>query len=454
VRRSYQPPGGQASDLTILTLSIFLLLHSGQARLRSSEGPFGDGIINSAWHCRQTYRQSGGPLWRTGQVFTPGFELFMFMVPANTIISLSGDKLPFSLPQIIMSRGRMKTSDFDYHLPPELIAQTPIEPRDHSRLLVLDRVKGSIEHRHFFDIIEYLREGDVMVFNDSRVIPARLKGRRAGSGGRVEILLLRRKDENVWEALARPARRLQTGAKVEIIPETSPVGESDSILQADIIGAGDKGIRVLRFSDESRLLTAGEVPLPPYIHRPLANPERYQTVYARVNGSVAAPTAGLHFTPELLAGIERRGVVCLWTTLHVGLDTFRPVTEEDPHEHTIYREYGVIGEETAAALLRARQEGRRIICIGTTTVRLLEKAAEAGKSRGMEPFQGWVDLFILPGHRFRMVNAMVTNFHLPRSTLLMLVTAFAGKELIDKAYREAIERGYLFYSFGDAMFIL
>jgi S-adenosylmethionine:tRNA ribosyltransferase-isomerase len=338
----------------------------------------------------------------------------------------------------------MKTSDFDYHLPPELIAQVPIEPRDHSRLLVLDRAKGSIEHRHFYDIIEYLRAGDVMVFNDSRVIPARLRGKRVVSGGKAEILLLRRTDENVWEALVKPARRLHPGAAIEI----------ESGILAEIIGTGDGGIRVLRFSDESRLLTSGEVPLPPYIHHPLENPERYQTVYARLNGSVAAPTAGLHFTPELLAGIEGRGVKCLWTTLHVGLDTFRPVTEDDPRQHNIYREYGVIGEETAAALSRARQEGRRIIAIGTTTVRLLEKAAQTGRSPGIEPFQGWVDLFILPGHRFRMVDTMVTNFHLPRSTLLMLVTAFAGKELIDKAYREAIEQRYRFYSFGDAMLII
>jgi S-adenosylmethionine:tRNA ribosyltransferase-isomerase len=257
-------------------------------------------------------------------------------------------------------------------------------------------------------------------------------------------LLLRRTDKNIWEGLVKPARRLHQGAVIEIEPD----------IRAEITGTGDRGVRALRFSDESRLLTAGEVPLPPYIHAPLANPGRYQTVYARVTGSVAAPTAGLHFTPELLAGIERRGVKCLWTTLHVGLDTFRPVTEEDPREHTIYREYGVIGEDTAAALLRARREARRIICIGTTTVRLLEKAAEADQATAIRPFQGWVDLFILPGHRFRMVDAMITNFHLPRSTLLMLVTAFAGKELIDKAYREAIERRYHFYSFGDAMLIL
>jgi len=309
---------------------------------------------------------------------------------------------------------------------------------------VLNRENNSIEHRHFYDIVEYLRDGDVMVFNDSRVIPARLKGRKAESSGKVELLLLRRQETDVWEALVKPARRLQSGAVIEIEPE----------IRAEIIGALNGGIRVVRFSDESRLLTAGEVPLPPYIRQPLADAGRYQTVYARVTGSVAAPTAGLHFTPDLLAEIERLGVRCLFITLHVGLDTFRPVKEEEPRQHTIYREYGVIYEETAHELARARKEGRRIICVGTTTVRLLEKAAGVSRSRDIEPFHDWVDLFILPGHRFRMVDVMVTNFHLPRSTLIMLVTAFGGKKLIDEAYREAIARRYRFYSFGDAMLIL
>jgi S-adenosylmethionine:tRNA ribosyltransferase-isomerase len=338
----------------------------------------------------------------------------------------------------------MKTSDFDYSLPPELIAQTPIEPRDHSRLLVLDRGRGAIEHRHFYDIIEYLHGGDVMVFNDSRVIPARIKGKRAGSGGSVEILLLRRKEPGVWEALVKPARRLLQGAIVDIKPG----------VQAEIKEARDKGMRVVSFTDESALINAGEVPLPPYIHEPLADPERYQTVYARVTGSVAAPTAGLHFTPGLLDEIQNKGVNCLFTTLHVGLDTFRPITEDDPQQHTIYREYGVVPPEVAGELNHARREGRRIICTGTTTVRLVEQAALNSQSGQMQPFEGWVDLFILPGHRFRMVDAMVTNFHLPRSTLLMLVTAFAGKGLIDKAYREAMEKRYRFYSFGDAMLVL
>ena len=338
----------------------------------------------------------------------------------------------------------MKTTDFDYHLPPELIAQTPIEPRDRSKLLVLNRAMGTIEHRRFYDITEYLREGDVMVFNDTRVIPARIKGKRAGSGGKVEILLLRRRQPGVWEALAKPARRLQPGALIDIDPS----------IRAEIIEAGDKGMRVVSFSDESALLKAGEVPLPPYIHEPLADPARYQTVYARVTGSVAAPTAGLHFSPALLDKLRQKGVTCLFTTLHVGLDTFRPVTEDDPRDHTIYREYGVVSEEVANELNKARRERRRIICVGTTSVRLIEQAALASKTPELAPFEGWVDLFILPGHRFRMVDAMVTNFHLPRSTLLMLVTAFGGKELIDNAYREAIEKKYRFYSFGDAMLIL
>ena len=344
----------------------------------------------------------------------------------------------------------MKTSDFDYHLPPELIAQIPAEPRDHSRLMVLDRRTGSIEHRHFHEILNYLRDGDVLVFNDSRVIPARLKGRKMGSGATVEILLLQRLETGIWEALVKPARRLKTGAMVEITNDSLP----DTLIQAEIIGESEGGIRVIRFSDETLLEELGEVPLPPYIHASLDNPERYQTVYARVIGSVAAPTAGLHFTPELLDNIERKGVRCLFTTLHIGLDTFRPVKEENPLEHFIHKEHGVLDSEVATELSKAKREGRRIICVGTTAVRIIEQAAYISNNSKVEPFDGWVDLFILPGHRFRMVDALVTNYHLPRSTLLMLVTAFAGKENIDKAYQEAIAQRYRFYSFGDAMLII
>ena len=346
----------------------------------------------------------------------------------------------------------MKTSDFEYTLPPELIAQSPIEPRDSSRLMVLDRTAGSLEHRRFYEIIDYLRPGDVMVFNDSRVIPARLRGNRTGSGGKVEILLLRRQEPGIWEALTRPARKLSTGTTIEIKADANAGG--GAAIAGEIIGMGENGIRVIRFADESGLTEAGEVPLPPYIRTPLADKERYQTVYARAIGSVAAPTAGLHFTPELLARIEKTGVRFLFVTLHVGLDTFRPVTEDDPRQHTVYREYGEMDEETAGELSRAKTEGRRVICVGTTTARIVEHAAGASQSPGIEPFRGWVDLFILPGHRFRMTDGLITNFHLPRSTLLMLVTAFAGKELIAKAYREAIAQRYRFYSFGDAMLVL
>jgi S-adenosylmethionine:tRNA ribosyltransferase-isomerase len=400
-------------------------------------------MLNFARHCRQTYRQSGGPSGRTGQVFAWCFVFFAFIArPEQLYHHFPADCLSQLLHGIV--KIAMKTSDFDYRLPPELIAQTPIEPRDSSRLLVLDRASGAIEHRHFYDITGYLRKGDVMVFNESRVIPARIRGKRAGSGGKVEILLLRRQQPGIWEALVKPAQRLTPGAVIEIGPG----------MQAEITGTGDKGLRVVRFSDESGLAGAGEVPLPPYIHRPLRDPERYQTVYARVTGSVAAPTAGLHFTPELLEKIRDKGVRCFFTTLHVGLDTFRPVTEDDPRQHTIYREYGVVPPEVVKELSRARREKRRIVCVGTTTVRLVEEAALVGGPDGMGPFEGWVDLFILPGHRFQFVDAMVTNFHLPRSTLLMLVTAFAGKGLIEKAYHEAIEQKYRFYSFGDAMLIL
>jgi S-adenosylmethionine:tRNA ribosyltransferase-isomerase len=320
--------------------------------------------------------------------------------------------------------------------------------------MVLDRHEGSLTHRRFFDIVDYLREGDVMVFNDSRVIPARLKGRRAGSGGKVEILLLRRGSDGLWEALVKPGRRLPAGSAVEITVET-PDGGAEEILLAEVEGVGDGGTRFIKFSDEVQLMRVGEVPLPPYIREPLADPGRYQTVYARLDGSAAAPTAGLHFTPGLLEKIKGRGAECLFVTLHVGLDTFRPVTEDDPRRHVIYREYGIVTPEVAAKVTAAKSQGRRVIAVGTTSVRILEKAAQASRSEGgLDAFEDWADLFILPGHRFRVVDALVTNFHLPRSTLLMLVSAFGGRDFIARAYREAIAERYRFYSFGDAMLIL
>jgi S-adenosylmethionine:tRNA ribosyltransferase-isomerase len=346
----------------------------------------------------------------------------------------------------------MKTSDFDYSLPSELIAQTPIEPRDQSRLMVLDRSDGSIRHHRFFEIVDYLKAGDVLVFNDTRVIPARLNARKVDSGGKIEILLLRRLSDGIWEALLKPGKGIGIGARVEI---TDGVMSSTSTgILAQVGETRQDGIKVITFSDEKQLLRSGRIPLPPYIRVPLANPERYQTVYGTAAGSVAAPTAGLHFTRELLEQIRRKGVLCLFVTLHIGLDTFRPVRENSPLKHSIYKEYGVLTQGVARELSRAKAEGRRIISVGTTAVRIVEQVAQVSSSPQLEPFEGWVSLFILPGYHFRMVDALVTNFHLPRSTLLMLLTAFAGRDLVSHAYGQAIASSYRFYSFGDAMLIL
>ena len=346
----------------------------------------------------------------------------------------------------------MRTSDFDYHLPPHLIAQTPVEPRDSSRLLTLDRATGQIEHRRFTDILECLRAGDLMVFNRSRVIPARLRGQREGTGGRVELLLLRRQSPGVWEALGRPGRRLQPGVRVLIDGQGS-----DATLEVEVLESRPQGTKLVRLSSEHGIDRLGETPLPPYIHQQPADPERYQTVYAADPGSVAAPTAGLHFTDSLLERVRRMGVEQAFVTLHVGLDTFRPVQGEDPTQHHVHTEYYEVSEEAAGSINRARQDGRRIIAVGTTSVRVLEQAAlrmeESGQGE-LAGVQDYAELFILPGHRFRMVDAMVTNFHLPRSTLVMLVSAFAGREPVLKAYREAIREEYRFYSFGDAMLIV
>ena len=348
----------------------------------------------------------------------------------------------------------MKTSDFDYSLPLELIAQTPIEPRDQSRLMVLNRSDSSIEHRKFFEITDYLRAGDVLLFNDSRVIPARLNGRKIDSGGRVEILLLRRLDTCAWETLVKPGKRVNIGTMIEITNDSVVDNRHEAKVLAKVIELRQGGIKVVSFSDETLLPKLGKIPLPPYIHTPLTHPGRYQTVYASEAGSVAAPTAGLHFTPELLSDIERKGVHCLFVTLHIGLDTFRPVREDNPVEHPIYREYGVLRQEVASQLSQARAEGRRIICVGTTTVRLIEQVAQNSNIALLEPFEGWVSLFILPGYQFRVVDTLITNFHLPKSTLMMLVTALAGKDFINQAYEEATALRYRFYSFGDAMLIV
>ena len=286
--------------------------------------------------------------------------------------------------------------------------------------------------------------------NNSRVIPARLFGRKADTGTAVEILLLRRAALSAtWEALVKPGKRLPVGSIVEL-------NSADGKIQVsvEIKAILPEGIREVSFSDELLLPELGQIPLPPYIHTPLADPERYQTVYARNAGSAAAPTAGLHFTPRLLDELIDKGVECLCTTLHIGLDTFRPVQVEDPAQHHIHREYGFVMPEVASRISKAKTEGRRVVCVGTTSVRLLEYAAQKSANAALDPFEGWVDLLILPGYRFRLTDAMFTNFHQPRSTLMMLVSAFAGAELIKKAYAEAIKEKYRFYSFGDAMFIL
>ena len=348
----------------------------------------------------------------------------------------------------------MRTADFDYDLPRELIAQTPAEPRDHSRLMALDRRTGETEHRRFHEIGRFLRPGDLLVLNDSRVIPARLRGRRLGSGGAIELLLLRREGEGTWRALVRPGRRLRPGARFEV----------DGV-EGEVLANADGGARLVHLSDEGVIHRAGEMPLPPYIATPPDDPERYQTVYAKVEGSAAAPTAGLHFTPQLLESLAEEGVRFSSVTLHVGLDTFRPVRSERPEKHKLHLEWFEVGEEAAREVSEARAEGRRVIAVGTTSVRVLEQAALLSQDDGagaLSPVSGWADLFILPGHRFRLVDGMVTNFHLPRSTLLMLVSAFAvadaepdsGRRLMLSAYREAIGLGYRLFSFGDCMLIL
>jgi len=342
----------------------------------------------------------------------------------------------------------LKTSDFDYQLPPELIAQTPIEPRDSSRLLVINRHDDVIENRHFSEIADYLLAGDVLVFNDSRVLPARLKGKKAVSGGKVEILLLRRAGANQWEALVKPGKRVNVATEIEI------ANNSGGSVLAEITGVGVNGVKIVSFSDEKQIFELGEIPLPPYIRTPLADPERYQTVYARAMGSVAAPTAGLHFTPELMEKLNKKDIRCLFVTLHVGLDTFMPVREDNPREHRLHKEYGIMSEEVAGELSKARADGRRIVAVGTTAVRVLEEAAQRSHPPDIQSFADWVSMFILPGHDFHLVDAMITNFHLPRSTLLMLVTTFGGRDLIMRAYEEAIAERYRFYSFGDAMLIL
>ncbi|MBI5353076.1 MAG: tRNA preQ1(34) S-adenosylmethionine ribosyltransferase-isomerase QueA [Chloroflexi bacterium] len=351
----------------------------------------------------------------------------------------------------------MKTSDFDYHLPESSIAQTPVEPRDSSRLLVLHRDSADVEHRIFRDLSLLLRPNDLLVLNRTRVIPARIFAKKE-TGGRVELLLLRRRDELTWEALVG-GKGLNVGKLVKV--ENGPDAEIMEILEGSE--------RLIKFSEpiEPFFPKVGNIPLPPYIHEKLSDPERYQTIFAKEMGSAAAPTAGLHFTPQLLDELQQKGVKIAYVTLHVGLDTFAPVTEDDPEEHKIHTEWCELPQETADLINETKRNGGRVVAVGTTSVRTLESVGVGNRESGMisnsrfptpnsqvSAFLGPTSIFILPGYQFKVVDAMITNFHLPKSTLIMLVSAFAGREKILSAYETAIREGYRFYSFGDAMFIL
>lgn len=339
----------------------------------------------------------------------------------------------------------MLTSDFDYDLPLERIAQTPIEPRHNSRLLVMKREDGSLEDSHFYQIGNYLRAGDLLVINQTRVIPARLFARKP-TGGRVELLLLKQRETGIWDCLAG-GKGVRKGIRLSI--ENGP--------EVEVIEELEGSQRVIHFLQpvDQLLPQIGQMPLPPYIHERLLDPERYQTVYSSISGSAAAPTAGLHFTPQLMSALQQAGISFARVTLHVGLDTFAPVTEDDPSEHSIHTEWCELDAATSDQINRTKDRGGRVIAVGTTSVRTLESAAATATLKGeVNPFRGQTGLFILPGYSFKIVDALITNFHLPKSTLLMLVSAFAGREQILAAYQHAIKAEYRFYSFGDAMLIL
>ena len=340
----------------------------------------------------------------------------------------------------------MKTSDFNYELPPELIAQTPIQRRDASRLLVLDKNTGAWQHRHFYDLPEYLRPGDCLILNNSRVLPARLLGHRLPGGGACEVLLLIDRGQKTWECLVRPGKRMRTGAKLSF---------GDGELTAEVVEELPGGNRLVRFDYEGIFLEVleklGKMPLPPYIKEELQDQERYQTVYSREVGSAAAPTAGLHFTPQLLEEIKDMGVEIAQILLHVGLGTFRPVKEDAITDHKMHSEYYEVGEQAAQIISRAKREGRRVIAVGTTSVRTLESAANDGT---IDPCFGNTSIFIYPPYKFKCVDCLVTNFHLPESTLIMLVSALVGREKTLQLYKTAVEEKYRFFSFGDAMLII
>ena len=341
----------------------------------------------------------------------------------------------------------MKTSDFYYELPKELIAQDPLEDRSSSRLMHLDRNTGAVEHRHFRDIREYLKPGDCLVINDTKVIPARLYGRKEGTDALIEILLLKRKENDVWETLVKPGKKCRPGVEISF---------GEGILKGKIIEVVEEGNRLIQFEYEGIfeeiLDRLGEMPLPPYITHKLKDKNRYQTVYAKHEGSAAAPTAGLHFTEELLEEIQSMGVRIAHVTLHVGLGTFRPVKVEEVTEHHMHSEFYVVEEEQAALINQTRKQGGRVIAVGTTSCRTLESAASEDGT--LKAGSGWTDIFIYPGYRFKILDGLITNFHLPESTLIMLVSAFAGKEHVLAAYEEAVREKYRFFSFGDAMIIL
>ena len=339
----------------------------------------------------------------------------------------------------------MNISDFDYELPEERIAQLPLEPRDSSRLMVLHPKDHTIEHHHFHQLGEFLEKGDVLIFNDTRVIPARLIGVRENTGGKVEIFLLRQMDKHQWEALVKPGKKVRVGSIIRFSEE----------LACEIIDHTDFGGRIVRFIYdgvfEEILDRLGSMPLPPYIHEKLEDQERYQTIYSRVKGSAAAPTAGLHFTERLMERLRSKGIQFGFITLHVGLGTFRPVHVETIEDHVMHREFYSVPAETAKLIQRARNDGRRVVAVGTTSIRTLE--ASAMRTGNVEAGSGWTDIFIYPGYQFNVVDAVVTNFHLPKSTLIMLISAFAGREFTLAAYRTAVEEQYRFFSFGDAMLI-
>ncbi len=339
----------------------------------------------------------------------------------------------------------MKKSDFDFYLPEELIAQTPLEKRDSSRLLVLDKATGALEHRHFYELPEFLNEGDCLVLNNSRVLPARLIGARE-TGGAVELVLLRDLGEGRWECLSRPGRKTKPGTKLVF---------GGGELTAEVESVAEGGNRIVRFDYEGIFLEVlerlGKMPLPPYIKEELNDPERYQTVYSRELGSAAAPTAGLHFTQELLDKIAAKGVKVCYVTLHVGLGTFRPVKEDEIEQHEMHSEFCIVPEDTARIISETKRRGGRVIAVGTTSCRTLESFAKDDGT--IEPSSGWTDIFIYPGYKFKCIDALVTNFHLPESTLIMLVSALAGREHVLNAYKVAVEERYRFFSFGDAMFI-